>query len=142
MTDDIPIISTYTDAEACEDGVLVALTQRDRCTRALFEDLVRYLPYSPPKGWPVDLFGYIAAASKDDPGLRAAAACKGIFGRHAPILHADPSASPCALWMIRRGSGNPITDLVETHPDDNSGFEIWITVNELGGLTLMYPSDW
>jgi len=141
MTDslmDLKPISVYSDAEACEDGVLVALSQRDRCTRALFEDLVKYLPDSPPNRWPVDLFGYLAAAAKNDPGLRAAAACKGLFVRYGSRL----SDGPAPLWMIRSGSESPITDLVETHPDDNSGVEIWITINELGGLTVMYPSDW
>lgn len=135
---DVEPIYTYGDAEACEDGVLVALTQRDRCTRALFEDLAKYLPDSPPNRWPVDLFGYIAAAAKHDPGLRAEAACKGLFARHGSQISTDPAP----LWMIRKDSESPITDLSETRPDDGSGFEIWIVTNELNGTTIMYPSDW
>lgn len=141
MTDsmmDLKPIFVYGDAEACDDGVLVAITQRDRCTRALFEDLVRYLPEGLPDRWPVDLFGYLAAAAKNQPGLRAEAAIKGLCARYSR----QRPDQPAPFWMIRKDSESPITKLSETRPDDGSGVEIWIVTNELNGLTVMYPSDW
>lgn len=38
------IVSTYTDAEAIEDGTLVAINRKDRVTRAAFDFLVEFAP--------------------------------------------------------------------------------------------------
>lgn len=139
---EFPVIYEYGDAEAVDDGMLVPITKRDRCARGLFEDLCRFLPSSPPNRWPVSLFDYIAGSSKNSAALLAVGACKGLIGRNGPVLLADRDASPLALWMIRADAESPITALAESEPADNSGVQIWLAANELGGITIMYPSDW
>jgi len=51
------IISSYTDAEALEDGVLVAMDALpvNRVTRAVFDHLTRPLGSSPPTGVVIDI---------------------------------------------------------------------------------------
>jgi hypothetical protein len=142
LADELPIIDAYADAEACDDGILVPITKRDRCTRALFEDLARDLPETPPNRWPVSLFEYIAGNAKNVPALRAVAACKGVLDQQRPLLAAHEGASPVPMWMIL-GSDRVILGLSDTRPEaDNAGCEIWVAPNEMGGLTVMYPSDW
>lgn len=51
------VISTYSDAQAVDDGVLVAVNAKDRVSRAAFEFLAAKTPMisRPPNKWPVDL---------------------------------------------------------------------------------------
>ena len=59
------VISTYTDTQACDDGLLIALDAKDRVTRSVWEWLVEKAPKSsqPPNRWPVDMMGWFSATS-------------------------------------------------------------------------------
>ena len=58
-------ISVYTDQQAVEDGTLVALNQKDRVTRPVFEYFCKKTPTDPkpPDHWPVDMFGWFRAGT-------------------------------------------------------------------------------
>jgi hypothetical protein len=62
---ELDVISTYTDAEAIEDGTVVAISKRDRVTRTVWECLVERAPAGskPPNRWPVDMMGWFRAES-------------------------------------------------------------------------------
>lgn len=99
------VISTYTDVQACDDGVLIAINAKDRVTRSVWEWLVEKAPKTsqPPNCWPVDMMGWFGATSikkaeaqkliakhgKDAQKLfeqivadrKAAALCRGLIGR-------------------------------------------------------------
>jgi hypothetical protein len=59
------VISTYTDRQAIEDGILVAINERDRVTRTVWEYLVTKQPggSQPPSNWPVAMMGWFRAAA-------------------------------------------------------------------------------
>src|SRR6266481_1477000 len=99
------VIATYTDAQACDDGVLIAINAKDRVTRSVWEWLVEHAPKTsqPPSCWPVDMMGWFGATSikkaeaaklivkhsKDAQKVfdriiadrKAAALCRGLIGR-------------------------------------------------------------
>lgn len=136
------IISRYTDRDALEDGILVAITERDRCTRGLFDDVARWLPQDqPPNRWPIDLLTW---CSKDSDGTtRALSAFKGLIGQYK--LHVDRNdGDPVRLWIERAPAtdGWRISALLEKEPDSQNHSEMWLLPNELGGVTAMYPSDY
>ena len=58
-----PVIFQYTDKEAIEDGVFIALNYRDRMTSNAFYAIMRVAEDQgdPPSCWPVDLMGYFKA---------------------------------------------------------------------------------
>lgn len=98
-------VSTYTDAQAVEDGVLASLDgvrgQNNRVTRALWDEL------------------------------------SATFGGGA--LEIIDLTRILALW-----------DTMEALEPDQDGWRVrqidgrtyWMVPNEIGGLTLMNPSDW
>jgi len=57
------VVSTYTDRQAIEDGILVAISEKDRVSRAVWEYLSSHCPKGaqPPNRWPVDLMGWFRA---------------------------------------------------------------------------------
>src|ERR1035441_10235330 len=66
-------ISTYSDAEAIEDGILVPINRKDRATRALFTFLADNTPLGakPPDRWPVEMMGWFRAeAMKREEALK------------------------------------------------------------------------
>ena len=99
------VISAYTDAEALDDGVLVAIRYGpvNRVTRAVFDYFTASMGSSPVTG-PVTDVGRLMRAVETM--LR---------------LEADGDG-----W--RTGSYD--------------GKTLWLTPNEVGGLTLMFPEDW
>ena len=99
------VISAYTDAEALDDGVLVAIRcgPVNRVTRAVFDHFTASMGSSPVTG-PVTDVGRL---------MRAVEAML--------KLEADGDG-----W--RTGSYD--------------GKTLWLTPNEVGGLTLMFPEDW
>ena len=62
MTDDFwgQPISTYTDRDAIEDGILVPVNRTDRVTRPAFEFLAEHTPLGakPPANWPVEVMNW------------------------------------------------------------------------------------
>lgn len=153
-------ISEYSDREAVEDGSLVALNERDRITRAVWEYLADHLPgpvnganSSPPQRWPVDLMRWITA--KDGYG-RAQAACIGMLEQHAKRA-VRTYAEENGIYKLAavQGPGGVILALwegveaarerFEINPETNIGgctvTELWILPNARG-VTLMFPSDY
>lgn len=62
--DGAEVISTYSDAQAIEDGILVAVNRQDRVSRAVWEFLVEHAPEGaqPPNCWPVEMLGWFQAS--------------------------------------------------------------------------------
>ncbi len=139
-------ISTYTDAQAVEDGELVAVTPKDRATSALYEFLVDNLGETPPAGWPVELMGWCTIRKDDEePGLRRAlAATRGLIDvhRHAATRIYEENIDG-GIWAgyIQQGAGDVITGF-DTSDSPSGDRKVWMLPNKQGGLTLMFPEDY
>jgi len=141
-----PVISSYTDTEAVDDGVLVAVNTKDRVTRTVFEFLAAdgvLDPHDPPNRWPIDLIGYIRA--KDGDG-RALAAVRGLIGTHAN--EASKVYDREGIWTAKlKVKDGKAESLVNGFPDpkeadgDPNTLTLWLIPNENGGVTLMFPED-
>jgi hypothetical protein len=99
------VIYAYTDAEAVQDGFLVAIRHGhvNRVTRAVFDHFTVPLGSSPVTGPVTDVSRLMRALES------------------MLKLEADTDG-----W--RTGSYD--------------GKTLWLTPNEVGGLTLMFPEDW
>ena len=99
------VISAYTDAEALDDGVLVAIRYGpvNRVTRTVFDHFTASMGSSPVTGPVTDVSRLMRAIES------------------MLKLEADGDG-----W--RTGS--------------HDGKTLWLTPNEVGGLTLMFPEDW
>ncbi len=116
MAEEEPIIvSTYTDKQAIDDGVLVDIGARvrflgwpvNRMTRHLFDDLKPFVEAELP------LFD-------------------GDFGKAlASILR-----TKCQFAEGSADNTGEIGDIRKIPPN------LWIVRNEVGGWTAMYPEDW
>ena len=138
-----PVIYSYTDEQAREDGVLVAVTEKDRVTVTLFNFLSEHLVEGPPSRWPVDMMGYFRAK---DGGDRALAATKGLIGTHGREAR--------RIYEKNIGGGIWTATAVIAHdrivsleiPAHESALAtdatIWLMPNELGGMTLMFRDDY
>lgn len=140
------VISTYTDEQACEDGVLVAVTPKDRVTVALWGFLSDNLGDTPPCGWPVELMGWCTIRDDDpEPGLRRAlAATKGLIDvnrTEATRVYEHNIGGGIWQGFIQQGAEGLITGFDQS---DGPGGDrkVWLLPNELGGLTLMFPEDY
>jgi len=157
---DAPVISSYTEEQAVDDGTLVKVSDGDRVTRPAFEFMCAHLGDTPPSYWPVDLMGYATARSKaetlDEVGLRrAVAAALGLiaaFGPGARKVYDENLGGGIYTLFAQTGSngadGDVITRLVPVgghdadHVDHGAGRRLWLLPNEVGGLTLMFPEDY
>ncbi|MFI5093736.1 MAG: hypothetical protein ACHQIK_09865 [Candidatus Acidiferrales bacterium] len=109
------VISTYTDANALEDGLVVELRARvsfrglpvNRMTRHLFDDLMPFVEAEAP------LF---------DGDLNQALAS--ILRTKCSFAQGDP------------GNTGEIGDIYRIPPN------LWLVRNEVGGWTTMYPEDY
>lgn len=139
------VISSYPDSQAVEDGILVPITQQDRVTRAAWEWMADKLGDSPPNCWPVELMGYIGAAKgaegNDD---RALAASKGLIGQHRRQATKvwDENIGGGVYKLVARTVNGAIMGITEGEEDSGTFMKLWIIPNELGGVTLMFPSDY
>jgi hypothetical protein len=99
------VIDSYTDAEALEDGFLVAMDALpvNRVTRAVFDHFTQPMGSSPQSGVVIDI----------TPLRRVIQA----------MLAVEADAGG---WRVGAYEGKPL----------------WLTPNEVGGLTLMFPEDW
>jgi hypothetical protein len=99
------VIYAYTDAQACDDGVLVAIRHGpvSRVTRTVFDHFTASMGSSPVTGPVTDVSRLMRAIES------------------MLKLEADTDG-----W--RTGSYD--------------GKTLWLTPNEVGGLTLMFPEDW
>jgi hypothetical protein len=165
------VISTYTDAEACDDGTLVALNPKDRVTRTVWEWLATKAPKTnkPPNRWPVEMMGWFRAMSISKP---EAAKLLSKYGLGAIAVReriiADRKAAALSRGLISTNrqiaariyeeniEGGIFKVLVQSKDDDLENGEIegiaqfqsligtwlWILPNENGGMTLMFPEDY
>jgi hypothetical protein len=163
------VISTYTDGQAVEDGLLVAINQKDRVTRALWEYLVEKAPKGnqPPNRWPVDLMTWFRAeAIKREEALKliaelgkdaaqkkfermiadrkALALSKGIISTHTKqatrVYEENIGGGIYKLFAVESPDGRYLTDLTADQGENKS--VLWLLPNENGGITLMFPEDY
>jgi hypothetical protein len=136
-------ISVYDDNDALGDGMIVAVSRRDRCTANLFHSLARSLPETPPNCWPVDLFGWIGAKDGED---RAMAALKGLLGtweREARRIHEENTEGGIlTLWIDRNDEGRILGLTRDEAKLTAAGVRVWLIPNEVGGITAMFPEDY
>jgi hypothetical protein len=117
------VISTYTDAQAVEDGFLVAVGNGNRVTAAawawLEEVAQEYGGGSPPANWPVSLLLWFG-------GNVALALAVGLIEVNAAA----------ARRIYEENIGGGIWN------GEYLGKTVWLIPNELDGLTLMFPEDY
>ncbi len=135
------VISSYPDSQAVEDGILVPITQQHRVTRACWEWMAENLgSKSPPNSWPVDMLGWFGAETGDD---RALAASKGLIGqwerRAREVWDQNIDGGVFMLWA-RQPTEKTITMLNTEEQEGDT--VLWLIPNEMGGVTLMFPSDY
>jgi hypothetical protein len=168
--DGAEVVSTYTDGQAVEDGVLVSLNEKDRVSRAVWEYLVQHAPKGakPPNRWPVDFMGWFQAAkiSKVEALKLIAEYGKDEAQKKLERIIADRKALAMSSALIRthdkqarrvydENIGGGIHKLyavidglgtISGLQEDLSGpfkFEtLWLMPNENGGITLMFPEDY
>jgi hypothetical protein len=161
------VISTYTDAQACDDGVLVALNPKDRVTRTVWNWLASKAPKTskPPDCWPVEMMGWFRAASiskteaaklivkygRDAQHLfeqiiadrKAAALSRGLIStnrqRAAEIYRENIDGGIFKVFVLSKENGE-LEGITECESKINT--TLWILPNENGGMTLMFPEDY
>jgi hypothetical protein len=165
------VISTYTDAQACDDGVLVALNPKDRVTRTVWEWLVKKAPKTskPPDRWPVEMMGWfrataiskleaaklIAKHGKDAQPLferivadrKAAALSRGLITtnrqRAAEIYNENIEGGILRIFVQIKGDDLEDGELEGiTECGSLINTTLWILPNENDGMTLMFPEDY
>ena len=133
--EDAEIVSTYTDAEAVDDGFLVDLDWGNhRVTRALWEWVAAGLAEraeddvgGPPEGVTIDLMDWIA-------GNHTRAVFRGLIGGHEAIARKvyEENLDGGIHSLVLRDLVRPLAD----------GRRIWFVPNEIGGITAMFPEDY
>ena len=145
-----PVISSYSDAQAVDDGVLVAISKRDRVTRNLWGWTVDRVPdgAKPPNRWPVPMLDWFGAK---DNATKARALWVGLIeqdrkratevyeqniggGIHTVEVFTNPPDTTGTIESI--GGPNDAAALRQAH------VSIWLMPNELGGITAMFPEDY
>jgi len=161
-------ISTYSDADAIEDGVLVPITAKDRATRSVFDFLASHTPMGsqPPANWPVMRGWFRAEAIRREQALKlipelgkdgaqakftemirerkALAMAKGLIGREERTAR--------RIYENNEGGGIHklyaavvVGEILGLLPKPGLGADdktLWLIPNELGGITLMFPEDY
>jgi hypothetical protein len=138
-------ISVYTDEEAVDDGTLVAINSKDRITRPVWDWLVSTMDMKnpkPPSHWPVNLFGYFGAKTKDE---RVRSMCEGIIDVNRKqamrVYEENIGGGFFQLWVSHEGGykGRPIS--VDDKDQVGGQMRLWFVPNG-AGLTLMFPEDY
>ncbi len=114
--DGVKVISTYTDGQAVEDGLLVAVAAKDRVTRAVWEYLCSRVPLDNVSSDQID-------AKRHDHALFTSGRMIGQNALEARRVY-DQNIDGGIFVLIEQGR------------------KFWIMPNELGGLTLMFPEDY
>ncbi|HVA17029.1 MAG TPA: hypothetical protein VMV59_04870 [Candidatus Dormibacteraeota bacterium] len=164
---DADVVSVYTDAQAVDDGLLVAINRADRVTRTVWSELTVRAPKDsqPPNCWPVDLMGWFQAAkiskieaarliakhgldaqAEFDKAVRerkALALAKGILSTHARqakrVYDENIDGGIYKLFAVLKVDGS--FESLSATPSESS-LTLWILPNENGGSTLMFPEDY
>lgn len=132
-------ISTYTDAEAVEDGMLVSFGAH-RATSAAFEWIAEHAsPERPVTNWPVDLMAFMRATT----GREAAVAMVGaLLATEEGVATRIWEAGGALIRWPELDAAGEIVTLHETEPAGWEGRVLWFIPNELGGITLMFPEEY
>lgn len=139
------IVSTYTDAEAIEDGTLVALNKKDRVTRALFDFLVEFAPADarPPADWPVEMLRWFRARDRDDKAIAMAGGLIGKYERQAKKVYEENIGGGIfQVWAVVDTKRAKLNCLLEADPNLGGARKLWLIPNENGGITAMFPEDY
>ena len=116
------VVYSYTDGQACEDGVLVPLTGNDRVTCAVFDTM----------------------AEHSDPGTAYTFAkfWLSVHGNYARKVYDENIGGGVWIGALKNDKSLEI-HCWQSGKDLPVGFStVWILPNELGGMTLMFPSDY
>ncbi len=141
---DAVVISTYTDAQAVEDGVLVKLWDADRCIRAVWEWLCEHLEADQtPEDWPLSLLACWEASTAAG---RALAALGGLIYRYeqeARATHEENRDGGILVLRVLLDERGQIVGLRPGKPcPEEPSRRLWLLPNELGGLTVLFPEDY
>ena len=112
--DGFEVISSYTDAEAVDDGVLVSVSAKDRVTRAVFEFLCELNARLPEE---------YSREQRDSMAVERARDFIGLYGAKARKIYKENIGGGIFRFTF-------------------DCKVLWIIPNELGGLTLMFPEDY
>lgn len=147
---DFVVISSYTDEQAVDDGVLVEMGDRNRATQAVFSWLKETVALPswgvPPTNWPVELMMFCAAGRAIKAGteggarVKAEAAIRGLIG----------SCGPQARRIYEQNIGGgvwvryyePLAHALLQNDPKSDAKRLWMLPNEIGGMTLMFPEDY
>ena len=162
------VISRYSDQNAVEDGILVAIGPKDRVTRTVWEYLAEKAPSGskPPNCWPVEMMGWFQAEkiSRQDAhkllteygaergqeklnqiiaDRKALALSKGLIGQHSRaavrIYEENTDGGIFKIYGLVDLQGK----LFQLDAQPNGVFcTFWLLPNECGGVTLMFPEDY
>jgi hypothetical protein len=149
MTDNV--IFSYSDREACEDGVLVKIGNRDRISRAAWDFLTGATPLKaePPKNWPVEMLNWFKSNGLENEmqirDRKALALAKGIIakeGREARRVW-ENNIDGGVYWFWAQLNAETISAFSRDAVMPLTGArKLWMIPNELGGVTLLFPEDY
>jgi hypothetical protein len=118
------VVFRYTDQQAVDDGVLVAVAPKDRVSRAAWEYLASNSPDQDrevrDKHATAFVLGLIANRGKDARRVYEQNTDGGIY----------------QVWIHIDGAG------IYAFANQGQGKRMWLMPNEQGGLTLMFPEDY
>jgi hypothetical protein len=140
--DGFEVVSTYSDGQACEDGMLVAINPKDRVSRAVWEYLAEHAPKGakPPNNWPVDLMGWFLAKSADDKALAMSSALIRTHAAAAERIYSENTDGGIFKLFGIYDEAGVLTEL--STATSLIACTFWLVPNENGGITLMFPEDY
>jgi hypothetical protein len=137
------VIYSYGDDQAVEDGMLVAVSKIDRVTVAVWGWLQENMPLHgpPPQNWTVPLLAWVQGDGA--PADLALAAATGLISEHGSrarkVYDENIGGGVYQLWAEMTGTR---LDALWDFEGGRGGTELWLIPNEVGGMTLMFPSDY
>lgn len=135
------VISTYTDAQAVEDGTLVAINPIDRVTRTLWDWTAARAPQKPASCWPVDLMGFCMATrvSKTE-ALKIIAK----YGADEGQKHLNQIIADRKTVAMFRGLIGTHTDLARRVYEENIGggiYTMWAVTSGTSSDVIVHLAD-
>lgn len=145
--DGAPIISSYTSADAVDDGLFVPIGPGWVVTAAALAALERGVPEGdkPPNRWPVEMMGWFMGKTDTDKALALAKGMVGDHGRNALKVYADNIGGGILNLFALTDAKGKFTSLEssDTGSDRDDAVRFWLMPNDdRGGLILMLPSDY
>ena len=144
------VISEYGDEQAVEDGFLVAVSKRDRVTNTVFALFEHGVPLeaAPPSRCPVALLRWCGAKNT---ATRAVLMCAGLIEQWRDRAHEEDRKDDRRIFsgFVLHTEDDPaqIRGFLpgiphDLFPEKCTSAKVWFCPNELGGVTMMYPSDY